>query len=348
MERQSWFARFQGHLAAVEAEMRACLPPAGVPSLAPFYGMMGYHLGWQDAAFRPARGREGKRLRPLLCLLGCEATGARWERALPAAAAVELVHNFTLVHDDIEDSSPLRRGRPAAWKLWGVPQAINAGDGLLIVARMALFRLRQRGLPPEVVLQAVEVLDQAILRICEGQYLDLSFEGRLDVSENAYAGMIARKTAILMETALHLGALAGGGGEKVIAALGAYGHALGLAFQVQDDLLGVWGEEERTGKPAAADIRGRKLGLPVVHALAQARPGDRAVLERVYGGEGPVGQDDVAAVLAVLERAGSREYVQEVAAHYHQEALRALEAVPAGPAREALAEIAAALVGREA
>jgi geranylgeranyl diphosphate synthase type I len=326
--------------------MRACLAFAVPAELHPFYGMMAYHLGWQDAGFLPIAAPAGKRLRPLLCLLACQVTG-RWEPALPAAAALELVHNFTLIHDDIEDHSPLRRGRPAVWSVWGIPQAINAGDGLFIVARNALLRLRERGISPEVILDCVAVLDATILRICEGQYLDLAFERRLDVDEAAYTGMIARKTAALLEAAVHLGALVGGAPGEVTAALRAYGGALGLAFQVQDDLLGVWGEESRTGKPAAADVYGRKLGLPAVHALARANPADRALLVQVYGGTGPVTPEDAAAVLAAMAQAGTREHIEATAGRHHREALAALEAVPAGPARAALADIADSLLGRQ-
>ncbi len=346
MDHHTWLERWGDRLEAIEAEMRDCLAVPAAPSLAPFYGMMAYHLGWQEASGQPVAGPAGKRLRPLLCLLAAEVAGP-WERALPAAAAVELVHNFTLVHDDIEDHSPLRRGRPTVWSLWGVPQAINAGDGLFILARTALLRLGRRGVRESVVLQAVELLDGAVLRICEGQFLDLAFERRLDVTESDYTEMVARKTAALLEAAVHLGALAGGAPDGVIAALRAYGAALGLAFQVQDDLLGVWGEESRTGKPAAADIHGRKLGLPAVHALAHSSPADRAALVQVYGGSGAVDPGDVATVLAVLERAGTRAYVERAAARYHQEAQSALAVLPPGPVRETLAEVAAALVGRQ-
>ncbi|MGC9023577.1 MAG: polyprenyl synthetase family protein [Chloroflexia bacterium] len=339
--------RFSGWLAALEAEMRACFP-APPPALLPFYGMMAYHLGWQDASFRPREGPAGKRLRPLLCLLAVEAVGGQWERALPAAAAVELVHNFSLIHDDIEDRSPLRRGRPTLWRLWGLPQALNAGDGLFTLARAALLRLREYGFPAETVLEAAALLDRAVLRLCEGQYLDLSFEGRLDVDEAAYLGMIAAKTAALLEAALELGALLGGGDAEARAALRSYGHALGLAFQVQDDILGVWGREERTGKPQAADVVERKLGLPAVYALGRAGPAGRDILEHVYGGRGAVTPEEVDAVLAVLEELGARGYAEGVAARYCEEALAALGRLPAGPARESLEEVARSLLGREA
>jgi geranylgeranyl diphosphate synthase type I len=345
MDAQPW-SQHAAYLTAIEAAMREVLDRVVPAALRPFYGMLAYHLGWQDAAFQPVEAPSGKRLRPLLCLLSCQVTG-RWEAALPAAAAVELVHNFTLIHDDIQDHSPLRRGRPAVWSVWGIPQAINAGDGLFIIARNALLDLRARGIPPDVIMDCIAVLDETILRICEGQYLDLAFEQRLDVDEEAYRGMISRKTAALLEAAMHLGALVGAASDEVTAALRGYGGALGLAFQVQDDLLGVWGEEDRTGKPAAADVYGRKLGLPAVHALAQASPADRERLAQVYGGSGPVSPEDVAAVLAAMARSGTRSYVEAAAVQHHRAALAALEGVPAGPAREALAGLAEALLGRE-
>ncbi|MGC8873894.1 MAG: polyprenyl synthetase family protein [Chloroflexia bacterium] len=339
--------RYRDRLEAVEAEMRACFPEVA-GRLAPFYGMMAYHLGWKDAAFRPVAGRTGKRLRPLLCLLATEAVGGTWQRALPAAAAVELLHNFTLIHDDIEDRSPLRRGRPTVWSVWGIPQAINAGDGLFVLARMALFRLREQGFSPETVLQAIALLDGAILRICEGQYLDLSFEGDTEVSEAAYAEMIAAKTAALIEVAMHLGALVGGGADREISALRRYATALGLAFQVQDDLLGVWGKEEETGKPAAADLYNRKLGLPVIHALAHAPAPERAELAQAYRGEAPLDARTVQRLLEILEGAGSRRYTEDVAAAYYARALAALADLPDSPARRALEEIASLLLGRSA
>lgn len=346
MEFKSWLEQYQDRLAAVEAEMQSCLPAASDLVVDPFYGMMSYHLGWLDANLDPSNERTGKRLRPLLCLLACEVASGDWQSALPAAAAVELLHNFTLIHDDIEDNSPLRRGRPTVWNLWGVPHGINTGDGLFVLARNALLRLRQRGLPDALVLQAVQAFDWSVLRICEGQYLDLSFEGRLDVDEQAYTGMIARKTAALLEVAVQIGGLVGRLDAAGVGFLRQFGHALGLAFQVQDDILGVWGEETQTGKPAAADVYGRKLGFPVVHALGQAGIKDRTILEVVFQGTRAVAESDVQAVLGVLKRTGSQHYAAARAAAYHAQALRALESLPPIPARAALEEMSNALLDR--
>ncbi|MCD6289682.1 MAG: polyprenyl synthetase family protein, partial [Anaerolineae bacterium] len=148
------------------------------PALRAHYGMMAYHLGFVDAEFRPARADAGKRIRPLLCLLVTEAVGGSVEQAMPAAVALELLHNFSLIHDDVEDGSPMRRHRPSVWKLWGVPQAVNVGDGMFSLAHLALERLSERGVAPEVVLEALRVFDEVCRLLTEGQYLDLAFEAR--------------------------------------------------------------------------------------------------------------------------------------------------------------------------
>ena len=170
---------FEEYLPLIKAELREALALCH-PQLTSFYGMMQYHLGWVDEDFAPTEGGAGKHLRPILCLLSCRATGGNPSQAVPAAAAIELVHNFSLVHDDIEDKSHLRRSRPTVWKVWGVPQAINAGDGLSVLAHLVVQRLADRGIPPRRVLAALETLDNACLALTEGQYLDLSFEDLLD------------------------------------------------------------------------------------------------------------------------------------------------------------------------
>ncbi len=147
--------------------------------------MLRYHLGWEDAEGRPLRSEGGKALRPTLCLLACEAAGGDWRAALPAAAALELAHNFSLVHDDIPDRDPERRHRPAVWSVWGEAQAINAGDALLALSHLAVLKLVPKGVPAERALQAARVLDECTLEIVEGQALDISFEERLDVGEDA-------------------------------------------------------------------------------------------------------------------------------------------------------------------
>jgi geranylgeranyl diphosphate synthase type I len=336
---------FERHLPPIEAELREVLATPH-PQLTFFYGMMQYHLGWVDEGFAPTTGGAGKRLRPILCLLTCQATGGDPDQALPAAAAIELVHNFSLVHDDIEDRSLLRRGCPTAWKVWGVPQAINAGDGLFALAHLAMQRLADRELPPQRVLTAFEILDQACLALTEGQYLDLSFEARLDVDVEQYLSMIRGKTAALFSAATQLGALVAGDDAESIAHYRRFGEKLGLAFQIVDDILGVWGDPQVTGKPSADDIRQRKKTLPIVKALEEDRKAGGKGLGEIYQRE-TIGEEDVRMALSILEDLGARRYAEEMAHNYYQQALAELDATGVeNEAQDDLREAAAFLVER--
>lgn len=333
------------YLPLIEAELRqvVALPR---PQLESFYGMMQYHLGWVDEDFVSIEDSAGKRLRPVLCLLTCQASGGDPERALPAAAAIELVHNFSLIHDDIEDHSPLRRGRPTVWKLWGVSQAINTGDGLYALAHLAMQRLADRGMPAQRVLAAFETLDQAGLALTEGQYLDLSFEDRLDVDVEQYLSMIRGKTAALFSAAAQLGALVAGSDPESTARYRRFGENLGLAFQIVDDILGIWGDPQVTGKPAADDIRQCKKTLPIVRALEEEKKTGRKGLREIYQ-RGSIDEEAVEAALKILEDLGARRYTEEMANDYYQQALAELDTP--GVENEAqgdLRELAAFLVER--
>lgn len=291
----------------------------------PIYAMLRYHLGWSDEPGRPSAA-EGKMVRGILCLMAAKAAGGDYRPVLPAAAAVEIVHNFSLVHDDIEDVSPLRRHRPTVWKIWGQPQAINAGDALLVLAHLALLRLRERGVPAQRVLQAAGILDAACLELCLGQQKDLSFESRLDVSIDDYLAMISQKTGALFEASLLLGATLSTGEERLVRGLGSFGRKLGLAFQLQDDEMGIWGEAEATGKPTAADIYERKKSLPVIYALEKSVGEEHRELVRIYRQES-LGSQDVARVLDILDKMAARNHVRCLAEKCYREALGELEAV---------------------
>jgi len=335
MEPPAAFGRYRG---ALDEKLRALLgsglPAGSHPEV--LHRMLRYHLGWEDAEGRPVGGDGGKALRPTLCLLACEAAGGDWRRALPAAAALELVHNFSLVHDDIQDRDAERRHRPAVWTVWGEAQAINAGDALLALGRLALLELRQEGIPPERVLEAARVLDQRTLEIVEGQALDLSFEDRLDVGEDAYLEMIEKKTGALFDCALRLGGLAGAEDPAVAEALGRCGRLLGVAFQVRDDMLGVWGAENRTGKLPAADIRNRKKSLPVVYALARAEGATAAELRRIYS-QPQLSDAGVSIVLGALESLRAQAYCRSAAEERRERALEELARAELRP--EAAAEL---------
>ncbi|MGB9752207.1 MAG: polyprenyl synthetase [Roseiflexus castenholzii] len=330
---------------AIEAAMRAAFPQAD-ERVARFYAMQEYHLGWRDEDLQPASFDPGKLLRPRLCLLSCRVVGGDPRDALPLAAAIQLLHDFSLIHDDIQDQSDTRRGRPTVWKLWGLAQGINTGDGMFTIAHLALHRLSLTGVPPATVLDVLRRFDETILTICEGQFLDLSYEGNLQIDESAYLAMIERKTAALIAASAELGALVGGADEETIQALFDFGRALGMAFQIEDDVLGIWGDPAVTGKPFAADLHRRKLSLPVIHALTTSP--DRAFLKSLYA-QAALDNDSVRQVLAILDAAGSRVYAETTAAAYHGEAFAALDRVQGdATALEELRAIATSLLGRRA
>ncbi len=325
--------------------------PAVEARVARFYQMQEYHLGWLDQSLAPAESDPGKLIRPQLVLLACRAAGGDPAQALPLAAGIQLLHDFTLIHDDIEDNSDTRRGRATLWSLWGLAQGINAGDGMFVLAHLAIHRLSEAGVPAERALAVLRRFDEVILQVCEGQFLDISFEGDLTISTDDYLAMIGRKTAILIAGACELGAMVAGAPPATAAALAEFGKSVGLAFQIEDDILGVWGDPEVTGKPRAADLYRRKVSLPVVHALA-ASPA-RAELARRYS-EGEMDDAAVAAALAALDAAGSRAYCAEVAAGHHAAAFAAIDRVdtagsPAAEvARLRLRALAESLIGRQA
>jgi geranylgeranyl diphosphate synthase type I len=303
--------------------------------------MLRYHLGWEDAEGRPAEST-GKQLRPALCLLACEAAGGEAERAIPFASAVELVHNFSLVHDDVQDGDRLRHGRDTVWAVWGEAQAINAGDALLALAHLSLTETTH-----ESFAAASRLLHERTLEIVEGQVMDIAFEERTDVSLDAYLAMISRKTGALFEAALALGAKAAGARGEKVAALGRCGRQLGLAFQVRDDMLGIWGDVDRTGKPVAADIHRRKKSLPIVFALDRAQAGDLERLCEVYGpGEPSAG--DVSFVTGLLDSLGAQAYCQDQADKHRTAALGELAAAkPEARAAGEIREVADFLLERD-
>ncbi|HET9477683.1 MAG TPA: polyprenyl synthetase family protein [Dehalococcoidia bacterium] len=302
-------------------------------SLVQLTRMTRYHMGWEDEQGRPAD-NAGKGLRPSLLLLACESVGGDWRRGIPAAAALELVHNFSLIHDDIQDRDTERHHRPTVWSIWGEAQAINAGDALLALARLALLRLHDEGLPPETTLQAARLLDERTLEMVEGQVMDLEFEQAREVSLDDYIMMIGKKTGALFDGSLAVGALVGGGDPRTAQTLGQAGRLLGMAFQVRDDMLGIWGAETRTGKRPAADIRRRKKSLPIVYAL---NSGDHAAVEcitRAYGARDPC-DEDVSMVLRSLDSINAQGYCASQAEKRKAEALDLIAALPLHEARVA-------------
>lgn len=296
------------------------------PATAGVYAMCRYHLGL-DGPGAPS----GKRMRPLLGLLAYASITGDYRPALPGAAAVELGHNFSLVHDDIEDGDRERRHRPSLWTVYGVPQAINTGDMLFTLSRIALHRLTELGFSDAKVLRLMRLYDETCRLLCEGQYLDIAAsEQEEPISVEQYFDMIGRKTAALISASIEAGALLATDDEAVIARYRRFGWALGIAFQLNDDLLGIWGNEQTTGKEPT-DLARHKKTLPVLYAFEHAGPEDRARLEAHYRDPAPTAAA-VAEVVAILERAGAREYTRAEARRYRDEALAELAA--AGVVRE--------------
>ena len=305
-----------------------------------FYGQMRYHLGWVDPQFKPTRKHPGKLLRPTLLLLAYEAAGA-WgqaiegteathylRRALPAATAIELTHNFTLIHDDIEDGDTERRHRATLWKLWGVPQAINTGDGMFALSRYALWGILEEGVDGLLAARLGVLLDRTTLVIAEGQYLDISFEQRQDISVAMYLDMISRKTGALMECAAEMGAMLGTQDSETIQRLKNFGKAIGAAFQVRDDMLGIWATSTELGKTAAGDIYRRKKSLPILHTLEQATSREQQQLRAIYQQEEPLSSGQVNQVLDIFERTQTKQYCAEFLRQECQAAHEALAYVP--------------------
>jgi geranylgeranyl diphosphate synthase type I len=331
------------YVPAIDAEMKDVLrsPRSEVGDL---YGYLHYHMGWVDSdGFRPVNnGRAGKRLRPVFCLLSCEACGGDWQQALPTAAALELLHNFSLVHDDIEDGDHYRRGKATLWTLWGLSQAVNAGDSLYALAHMALIRLEERGVPPGVCLAAWRLFESACLHLTEGQFLDMQFEERDQVSAAEYLHMVSGKTAALFAASCQMGSLIGGASQFRQGRLRAFGHHLGLAFQMQDDILGIWGDPKVTGKPVGSDLRAHKKTLPVIYAR-QHDASLRAVLDKPV-----LADEDVAAAVEQMERMECHAWAREQEHVEVSQSMKALEsAALQGEAADALRQLALHLVRRD-
>jgi geranylgeranyl diphosphate synthase type I len=313
----------------------------------PMYRMAVYHLGWLDENLRPCPPSTGKRLRPALCFLACEHVGGPTGRALPGAAAVELIHNFSLVHDDIQDASPLRRHRPTVWSLWGVGQGINVGDSLFALAQLALLELGHGASDVDAATRnrAVRTLNRTCLALCEGQSRDLSFQhgaGGLD----DYLAMIAGKAGALFGGSAELGALLGGAPDAVIRRLTRFGQVLGEAYQMQDDIDGVWGDCARTGK-VPNDVAQRKRGLPAVLGLQRASGVDLQRLRRLYLGQRHMDDTEARWVTGLFDRLGVRAATERLARERVELAEALLRGTrPTGAAPSPLHVLVEAVAGR--
>ena len=311
----------------------------------PLYTMIHYQLGWVDANGEHEQADRGKAIRPTLCLLMCEALGGEVNEALPAAAGLELLHNFSLIHDDVMDSDRTRRHRPTVWSLWGRAQAIDAGDLLHVLAMLSVLQSGKPGSEAMLARDASQVVAHGCKLVTEGQHLDIAFESQIDVAVNDYVSMIKRKSAALLSVAFELGAIFAGNASEVRNSCRQYGQALGIAFQIRDDMLGIWGDQDITGKPVGADIRKRKKTLPIIHASEHATGADRASLRSMFRNLDKVPHVD--RVMKILDNAESRQFTEDRMNVYLQRASGILANLPVNDwGRANLNEVASFLVTR--
>lgn len=323
----------------IESELRSAVSYVNSPGCEELYSMIAYHLGWEgEGAGEKAR---GKRIRPILTLITTEAAGGDWKCALPAAVAIELIHNFSLIHDDIEDNSPYRRGRPTVWKKWGIPHAINAGDALFTLGHLSILKLAKYR-TEEITLKAVSILQNTCLQLTQGQYLDIAYVHQDDLKEQAYWSMVEGKTAALLSSCTKLGALIADSDQDTVTAYHDFGYHLGLAFQAQDDLLGIWGDINLTGKSNDSDLITGKKSLPILYGLSQKGSFAHRWIQ------GAIEPEETIQIAKELENVGAKDYTQEAVKSWTGKALRSLvKANPEGEAGEALFDFANQLINRQ-
>lgn len=314
---------FNVYTPLIEREIKRVLDAQ--PDL-PIYDMLRYFFGFMDEKGNTLTGYGGKRFRPGLCLFIADAYGDR-DAALLPAVSIEIFHNFTLIHDDIEDHDELRRGRPTVWKVWGVNHAINAGDAGLILAQSLL---------PDVIAQyadqgrrAADILTSAYREVIEGQFLDFSLADKelhdAYVSEDHYYEMIHKKAAVLVGVSAEIGGLMSGASPVDTELLRAFGVNLGVAYQIHDDMVSLWGAEAASGKEAHKDIHEKKKTLPILYAYKMTNDQRRNMLQQIFAPEHSVNNEDIAQVIKILEDVGAYAYARQVVEVYAGKVKGAIE-----------------------
>jgi geranylgeranyl diphosphate synthase type I len=325
-------------LPKIENKMKEILALTKIDQDTSLNKMLSYHLGLGEE--EPNHTSQGKRIRPLILLLTTETAGGKWENALAAAAAIELLHNFSLIHDDIEDQSEYRRGRLTLWKKYNLPLSLNAGDALYALSFVCLSDL-QRTFPDNISFQAYQLLSLACLSITKGQHKDIAFEKAPLVSTDEYLEMIEGKTAALLATSTQLGALLAESDKIKQDNYYYFGKNLGLAFQIYDDILGIWGNPKETGKSVATDLNNRKKSLPILYGLAQNQ-----TFKNMW--EKEITADSIQALSSQLKAEGAYEYSLRLAEFYTSAAVKSFhQTEPTGPMVEAFEELIENLTNRK-
>lgn len=280
----------------------------------------------------------GKMLRPSLSLITAEAVGGQKESALKAGSAIELIHTFSLIHDDIMDQDDMRRGMPSVHKVWGDDVAILAGDTLFSKAFETIINSNQELASPAQINHALSTVADACVKICEGQALDMGFEDRFDVTEDEYMEMIFKKTGALIAAATKVGAIMGGASDEVIDAMYEYGRLIGLAFQIQDDYLDIASDEETLGKPIGSDIGKGKMTIIAINGLASAGEDSEKLLEILKDTDNS--QEDIDLAIEILTKCGAIDYARNLALDSVSQAKEVLEILPDSSSKQVLADIA--------
>jgi geranylgeranyl diphosphate synthase type I len=319
-------AQYKG---SVESELERHLPRNGEPDA--FYSSVWDLLD-----------RGGKRIRPALTFLACECVGGRKEDAVAAAASVELLHNMTLIHDDIEDESELRRGKPCIHRLYGIPTAINAGDAMLI----KVFEIANSStIPQQDRHQLVSTLAKRAYEITWGQAFEFSMWKRKEFTENEVIRLLRYKTGALTRLSTEAGAISGGASEQQLEALGEFGEAVGVAFQIVDDLLNIQGDVKEYGKEIGGDIREGKKTILAAHLLSVASPSDMRTFARLLGKKG-ISKSGIRKAIGLYDKYGSTKYAKSQADRYLNKSLKALDVLSESEARTNMGTIAHFLVSR--
>lgn len=298
----------------VDTELKMTLENRSMP----LYEMMRYHLGWVDSG----NGTPIDRIHGVACLTASQNSNGDINMTLPAAAAIELVDNFAQIHDDIQAGNMTRNGRDAVWWVWGPAQAINAGDGMHALARLAMFRLRDSGMSVEITFQALRFLDDAALAMCEGRFQDLEAQESINTNVEDYLSMAALKKGALLACACKLGALIAGGGEDVIEAFNSFGTKLGIAIQIEDDIRQVWGSDSDATAPHNEVLNKKKL-LPIVYSIQTAKVREKRRLGEIFM-KRVLEPTDVTTVRSILDDLGARRYSETLAEDYRSEAVNDL------------------------
>lgn len=322
--------------AAIEAELHDLFQSRDLA----LYDMMTYHMGWgTDDAGTPYPAAAGGRIHGIACLTACRAAGGDVSACVPAAASLEMSLAFVQIHDDVQSGSPQREGRDAVWWKWGPAQAINAGDGMYAMARVALFRLAERDATPETTFRAIQILDETNLALCEGRFQDLEARERIDLSVDAYVAMALDKSAALYVGAMRLGALIAGADDTLVSLLADFGSKVGLARQIQDDVNELWHRTE----PSDEMLNKKKL-LPLAYTIENADVSVKRRLGEIYF-KRVLDAADVDAIRSILDETGGRQFSEDMVRDLHNEALKVVDGTDLSTSsKDMLKQLAAAIL----